>query len=224
MTEKKTNSNVIILAVVLPLLLAVAGVVILSLFSNNVQNQNEIATDDTMPTMNSEGISEYNPPKVVNDFTMPASTGSDVSLSDFRGKLVLMAFGYTRCPDVCPVNMLDFRQVKRFLGDNADEVVFIFVSVDGQRDNPDLLRDYLARYDAEFIGLSGTDEVIAPIIDDYGLFYQRVENPSAPDDYLVDHTASRFLIDKDGNLTRVYSFTTTPRAMARDIITLLSGD
>jgi len=223
MTNKNTNSNLIILAVLLPLLLAVAGVTILTIFSGNVQNQNTITTDDSTPMMNSEGISEYNPPRTVQDFTMPASTGDDVSLSDFRGKLVLIAFGYTRCPDVCPVNMLDFRQVKRFLGDNADEVVFLFVSVDGERDNPDLLRDYLARYDTEFIGLSGTDDSIAPIISDYGLFYARVENPSAPNDYLVDHTASRFLIDKEGNLIRLYSFTTTPRAMARDIIGILSN-
>ncbi|MCU0480507.1 MAG: SCO family protein [Anaerolineae bacterium] len=222
MTKNKPNSNMIILAVIIPLFLAIAGVVILAVFSNNVQNQTATTDDSVAPLADSEGIAEYNPPRDVQDFTMPASTGEEVSLSDFRGKYVMIAFGYTRCPDVCPINMADFKQVKRFLGQNADEVVFLFVSVDGERDTPELLQSFMARYDPEFIGLSGTDALLADARSDFGLYYARIENPSAPQDYLVDHTASRFLIDKDGKLTRFYSFTTTPRAMARDIIGLLS--
>lgn len=223
MTENKSNSNMLILAVILPLFLAIAGVTILTIFSNNVQNQTATTADDHLaPMANSEGVAEYNPPRDVQDFTMPASTGEEVSLSDFRGKFVMIAFGYTRCPDVCPVNMADFKQVKRFLGQNADEVVFLFISVDGERDTPDLLQSFMARYDSEFIGLSGTDALLTSAQTDFGLYYARIENPSAPQDYLVDHTASRFLIDKNGKLIRFYSFTTTPRAMARDIIGLLS--
>jgi protein SCO1 len=222
MTENKPNSNTLILAVIIPLFLAIAGVVILAIFNNNVQNQTETTGDDITPLANSEGITEYNPPRDVQAFTMPASTGADVSLSDFRGKYVMIAFGYTRCPDVCPANMADFKQVKRFLGENADEVVFLLISVDGQRDTPDLLQGYMARYDPEFIGLSGTDASLASLQTDFGLYYARIENLSSPQDYLVDHTASRFLIDKNGQLIRFYSFTTTPRAMARDIIGLLS--
>ncbi|PJF32494.1 MAG: SCO family protein [Phototrophicales bacterium] len=221
MAQKKSNSNILILAVFIPIVLAVAGVLILTVFNNRVA---ESPTDDnSTPIANSEGISIYNPPKPVHDFTMPASTGENVSLSDFRGKLVLIAFGYTRCPDVCPTNMLEYRKIKRFLNANADEVVFLFISVDGERDTPSSLRDYMALYDASFIGLSGTDETLAPLMDDYGLYYGRIENPRAPQEYLIDHTATRFLIDKQGNLSRVYSYTTDARAITRDILSILAG-
>jgi protein SCO1/2 len=221
MAQKKSNSNILILAVFIPIILAVAGVLILMVFNNRVA---DLPSDEnSTPIANSEGISIYNPPKPVHDFTMPASTGENVSLSDFRGKLVLIAFGYTRCPDVCPTNMLEYRKIKRFLNANADEVVFLFISVDGERDTPSSLRDYMALYDASFIGLSGTDETLAPLMDDYGLYYGRIENPRAPREYLVDHTATRFLIDKQGNLSRVYSYTTDARAITRDILSILAG-
>lgn len=221
MAQKKSNSNILILAVVIPVVLAVAGVLILTVFNNRVA---DLPSDEnSTPIANSEGISIYNPPKPVHDFTMPASTGENVSLSDFRGKLVLIAFGYTRCPDVCPTNMLEYRKIKRFLNANADEVVFLFISVDGERDTPSSLRDYMALYDASFIGLSGTDETLAPLMDDYGLYYGRIENPRAPQEYLIDHTATRFLIDKQGNLSRVYSYTTDARAITRDILSILAG-
>lgn len=221
MAQKKSNSNILILAVFIPIVLAIAGVLILTVFNNRVA---ELPADDnTTPIANSEGISIYKPPKPVHDFTMPASTGENVSLSDFRGKLVLIAFGYTRCPDVCPTNMLEYRKIKRFLNVNADEVVFLFISVDGERDTPNSLRDFMALYDTSFIGLSGTDETLAPLMDDYGLYYGRIENPRAPQQYLVDHTATRFLIDKQGNLIRVYSYTTDARAITRDILSILAG-
>ncbi len=220
---KKPNSNILILAVLFPILLAVAGVVILSTFGNTVENQATTTDSNGIPAPNSEGISIYNPPQAISNFSMPASTGETLSLSDFRGKLVLVAFGYTRCPDVCPTNMLEYRKIKRFLGDNAEEVVFLFISVDGDRDTPDALREYMALYDSSFIGMSGTDEILAPIQEEYGLYYARIENPRSPQDYLVDHTASRFLIDKNGDLSRVYSYTTDARAITRDIISMLSN-
>jgi protein SCO1/2 len=217
---KKANNKLLILVVLLPIVLVIIATVILMLSRQTTEPQTTITTNTPAP--NSDGVSIYNPPRDVQDFAMPATTGETLNLSDLRGKLVLIAFGYTRCPDVCPVNMTDFRQVKRFLGENADDVVFILISVDGERDTPDLLRDYLLRYDPDFIGLSGIDETLIPIQEDYGLYYGRIENPRAPNDYMVDHTASRFLVDREGRLSRVYSFTTNPRAMARDIIGLLS--
>lgn len=224
---KKPNNNILILAVVFPILLAIAGVVILATFGNNAQNQATTTNVNGTPIPNSEGISVYNPPKTIPNFSMPASTGETLSLSDFAGKLVVLSFGYTRCPDVCPTNMLEYRKIKRFLGDNAEGVVFLFISVDGERDTPDALRDFMALYDtyynSSFIGMSGTDETLTPLLDDFGLYYARIENPTSPQDYLVDHTASRFLIDKNGNLSRVYSYTTDARAITRDIISILSN-
>lgn len=217
---RKSQNLILILAVVFPLIFAIAITIVLIIAQSDTASQTA-STSDTAPSMNSDGVSVYNPPKPLHNFTMPASTGETLSLSDFRGKLVLVAFGYTRCPDVCPANMLEFRQVKRFLGERADDVVFLFISVDGERDTPDFLNDYLRRYDPVFIGLSGTDTELAPLIDDYSLFYGRRENPNAPDDYMVDHTASRFLIDANGQLIRIYSYSANARTMARDITRVL---
>ncbi|MCL4256154.1 MAG: SCO family protein, partial [Anaerolineae bacterium] len=198
---KKPNNNILILAVIFPILLAVVGVIILVTSGNNIPNPTTTTDTNGTPVPNSEGISVYNPPKTIPNFSMPASTGETLSLSDFAGKLVVLSFGYTRCPDVCPTNMLEYRKIKRFLGgDNAEQVVFLFISVDGERDTPDVLREYMELYDTyynpSFIGMSGTDETLSPLLEDFGLYYARIENPRAPQDYLVDHTASRFLIDK----------------------------
>lgn len=222
MSQKSRNNTILILAIVFPIILAIAGIIILATFANNVQERSQLATDTGTPIPNSEGISIFDPPKRVSDFAMPASTGETLKLSDFRGKLVLIAFGYTRCPDVCPTNMLEYRKIKRFLAGSADQVVFLFISVDGERDTPQALRDYVALYDPSFIGMSGTDDILVPLKDEYGLYYAHIENPRSPQDYLVDHTASRFLIDKDGRLIRVYSYTTDARAIVRDIFSILA--
>ncbi|MCL4255212.1 MAG: SCO family protein [Anaerolineae bacterium] len=226
--QKKPNNNILILAFVFSILFLFGVGIILASVASNPQNQTTTTDVNGMPVPNSDGISVYNPPKSIPNFSMPTSTGETLSLSDFAGKLVVLSFGYTRCPDVCPTNMLEYRKIKRFLGaDNAEEVVFLFISVDGERDTPDALREYMGLYDTyynpSFVGMSGTDETLTPLLEDFGLYYARIENPTSPQDYLVDHTASRFLIDKNGNLSRVYSYTTDARAITRDIISILSN-
>lgn len=170
----------------------------------------------------SEGFSEIDPPRPITEFTFTADDGLPLSLSNLRGRYVLLAFGYTHCPDVCPSNLLEFRQVKRALGEQAEDVAFVFISVDPDRDSPEFLNRYLQRYDTSFIGLQGDDEGLNAIKDDFGLFWdvRRVGNET---NYIVDHTASRFLLNPDGELIRIYSFTTTPRVMEEDIRALLDA-
>lgn len=189
-----------------------------------VITDNDTTTDD--PAVVTEGIDTgrgtiIDPPRALQDFTLLDDDNTPLSRSDLEGKYVLMVFGYTHCPDVCPANLLEFRRIKRDLGDLAENVTFLFISVDGERDTPELLNLYLQRYDPEFIGMSGTQEELDRIADDYGLEYSYVNAENSRAGYTVIHTASRFLIDPQGQLIRLYSFTTDATAITEDLISLI---
>ncbi len=180
-------------------------------------------TTDNELDMQSDGKTIIDPPRKVNDFSFPASTGDTIGLTDLEGQYVLVAFGYTRCPDVCPATMLEFRQIKRSLGTLADDVTFMFISVDPARDTPDLLERYVSRFDPTFIGLSGDEDGLNAIAEDFSLFWDiREGTGTGASGYLVDHTASRYLLNPAGELIRIYSFTTTPQVIEQDIRDLLA--
>jgi protein SCO1/2 len=160
------------------------------------------------------------PPKVVSDFTLTSGANQPFHLSDLRGKVAILFFGYTHCPDVCPTTMADFKRVKADLGDDAERVAFVFISVDGARDTPDRLAAYVHAFDPDFIGLMGDDATIRAIAQDYGVFFQRV-NYDNPDNYLVDHTATSFAVGPDGKLRVVFSYQSDPAGMAQRIRSLL---
>ncbi|MBI5958858.1 MAG: SCO family protein [Chloroflexi bacterium] len=162
------------------------------------------------------------PPREVRDFTLTSHTGEPLSLHDLRGKVVLMFFGYTNCPDVCPTTLAEFKRVKTELGDEAQNVAFVFVSVDGARDTPERLAAYVAAFDPDFIGLTGEDVTLRTIGKDYGLFYQRVNYDSAQEgNYLVDHTASSFALDAEGRLSIIFPYQTDPAIMAQRIRSIM---
>lgn len=167
------------------------------------------------------GVSQINPPQALQEAEFVANNGETVSLGDFRGQYVLLAFGYTHCPDVCPANLLDFRQIKRSLGETADKVTFALITVDPERDTPAVLEQYVTRYDPQFLGLSGDIETLERIAPDFNLFWQQQDLGSQAG-YLVDHTASRFLIDPQGRLVRIYSFTASIEAIYTDIAAQLA--
>ncbi|HIQ30661.1 MAG TPA: SCO family protein [Aquifex aeolicus] len=149
-------------------------------------------------------------------------TEKEVCLSDFRGKVVLIFFGYTRCPDVCPaaLDVLSKTMVK--LSDaERDKVQVIFVSVDPERDPPQIAHDYAAYFYPSFIGLTGKPEDIERVAKDYMVFYRKVEGQSEGG-YLVDHTAYIYLITPDGILKLIYPSTRQkPDLIAQDIKELL---
>jgi protein SCO1/2 len=159
-------------------------------------------------------------PKTVSDFTLTSDANQPFHLSDLRGKVAILFFGYTHCPDVCPTTMADFKRVKADLGDDAARVAFVFISVDGARDTPDRLAAYVHAFDPDFIGLMGDDATIRAIAQDYGVFFQRV-NYDNPDNYLVDHTATSFAVGPEGKLRIVFSFQSDPAGMAQRIRSLL---
>ena len=126
------------------------------------------------------------PPKELADFTLRSHTGAPLSLSDLRGRPVLLFFGYTHCPDVCPMTMVAWKKVKTELGAAADDIAFVFVSVDGERDTPEVLAEFLNKYHSTFIGLSGNVATLRTVGKDYGLYFEH-QKPGDDAAYLLEH-------------------------------------
>ncbi|WP_024304371.1 SCO family protein [Pseudogulbenkiania sp. MAI-1] len=153
------------------------------------------------------------------DFTLTDHTGKVRSLSDFKGKVVALFFGYTHCPDVCPSTMLEFASAMKLLGAEADQVQVLFITVDPERDTPALLAGYVPHFDARFIGLSGSPEAVRQVEERFKIVAQKRSEPGGG--YSVDHSAGAYLIDRSGRL-RVYLPYGLPAAdLAHDIKELI---
>ena len=159
------------------------------------------------------------PPKPLQDFKLISHTGAPMALSDLRGRPVLLFFGYTNCPDVCPTTMAEWKQVKQALGD-ASDVAFVFVSVDSERDTPDVVAEFVGRFDQEFIGLTGDEEAIRAAGKDFGMFVISHAHEDGSASYLVDHSPPSYLIDREGRLHKIYSYGMAPSVIAADLRTL----
>jgi protein SCO1/2 len=149
------------------------------------------------------------------DFKLQGVNG-DVSLSDYRGKMVLLYFGYTFCPDVCPATLANVGQAFRRLDLTADDVQLIMVSVDPERDNPKKLAEYVAHFHPSFMGVTGSEEKIAEVTSLYGIFFEKHEGTVATG-YLIDHTATLLVIDSEGYLKLVFPFGVTVDEIADDL-------
>ena len=154
-------------------------------------------------------------PESSYDFTLQSASGP-VSLSDFSGKVVVLYFGYTFCPDVCPTTMSDLATAMKLLGRKADDVQVIMVSVDPERDTSKIMEEYVHAFDPTFIGLSGTPEQIAVTAAKYGVFYAKQEGSDATG-YLISHTATVMVIDAEGRLKLLEDFGTAPEDIAADL-------
>ncbi len=166
------------------------------------------------------------PPQPVPDFTLTAmqdGVETEVSLSDFQGEYVFLYFGYTFCPDVCPITLANLARVREQLGEDADQMQVIMVTVDPERDSPEQLADYVTRFDPTFVGLSGTDLDITAAGQPFGLYYARNEG-SAATGYLVDHSSRTFLIDPDGNARLAFSHDTPDEAILADLRYLMENE
>lgn len=157
------------------------------------------------------------PPIRVQDFTLPSSTGELMSLSDLNGQWRVLFIGYMHCPDFCPTTLAEYRRVKALLGDAAGQVTFVYLSVDGARDTPDMLRAYLDNFDPAFVGFAGDDETLARIQPDYGFYYRRNLTTGSQMLYTIDHSTRSYLIDPDGLLRTTFTYQTEPQTMARAI-------
>jgi len=163
------------------------------------------------------------PPVPATDFELIDQNGADFRLSDQVGKVVLIFFGYTNCPDLCPITLTDFKRIKAELGDQAEDIRFIFITVDPERDTLERLQNYLPSYDPAFIGLTGERSKLEATWKSFGVYQARQEVGSAAG-YLVDHTSRIYVIDKQGNWRLTYPFEMNRKAIIDDLRHLLKED
>lgn len=157
-------------------------------------------------------------------FTLTAHTGERLSDADLRGRYLLIFFGFTFCPDICPSTLADMRIVLDDLGEDAAAVQPLFVSVDPGRDTPDQLAPFVAAYDPRIIGLTGTEAEIEAITDAYGVFYEFVPDEDDPAFYLVNHSAAIYFMDREGRFIRVFSNQTPTDEMVQEIRAVMAED
>ncbi|MFQ5857381.1 MAG: SCO family protein [Anaerolineae bacterium] len=166
---------------------------------------------------------ELSPPPPAIDFTLTDQYGHAFRLSDQRGQVVLLFFGYTHCPDVCPTTLARWKQVSDALGDDAKRVRFVFVTVDPERDTPERLQQHLDIFNPDFVGLTGSPDEMEPIYRAYSIYHEKVAASDSALDYLVNHSGSVFLVDPQGRWRVSYSFGTPPDDIVHDIRELLRG-
>jgi protein SCO1/2 len=164
------------------------------------------------------GVS-IDPPHPASDFTLQSDQG-EVHLSDFRGKVVLLYFGYTFCPDVCPTTLAKISQALSNLGNDASKVQTVFISVDPERDTPQILGRYSRAFHPDFIGATSTSEDIAVVAKQYGIYYEKKPATSGAG-YSVDHTAVVWVIDPLGNLRLEWPYGFDTPDMVSDLKALL---
>jgi len=145
--------------------------------------------------------------------------GKPVTLKDYQGKVVVVFFGFTQCPDVCPTSLAQLAQVMQQLGKDADSVQVVLVTVDPERDTPEVLRQYVKAFDQRFVGLTGTPEQIKQAAGSFKAYYAKV--PGEDGNYTMDHTAAFYLLDKQGEARVLANNAAGAEALVHDIRQLL---
>ena len=155
-------------------------------------------------------------------FTLTNGAGKPVTDQAFRGKFMLVYFGYTFCPDVCPTTLNDVAQAVDKLGATADKLQPLFITVDPARDTPDVIRQYAAAFSPRLQGLTGTDEQIAAVAKEYRVYYAKHKIGPNPGDYTMDHSSILYVMDPAGHFSGVIRADEGPDAMAADLKKLMS--
>lgn len=156
------------------------------------------------------------------DFNLTDHNGQQRTLADFRGKVVVMFFGFTQCPDVCPTSMTELAEVKKLLGANGDKLQGLFVSIDPERDTPEVLKAYMGNFDPTFLALSTTPEKLAALAKDYKVYYKKVDGKTSTS-YSMDHSAGSYIYDPQGRLRLYTRYGSGVPAMVSDIQQLLKN-
>lgn len=167
------------------------------------------------------GLERPLPLTTAPDFTLLTADGQEFRLSSLQGKWVLLAYGYTTCPDICPATLAAMKRIKTLLGDQADQVEVVFVTIDPERDTPEVMGNYVAHFSPDFWGLSGTAESIALAAHAYGVTYERQE-VDTPAIYQMNHSAYIYLIDPQFRWRLTFPFGVPPQEMANDVAFLMA--
>ncbi|MFM7025974.1 MAG: SCO family protein [Limnohabitans sp.] len=156
------------------------------------------------------------------DFALTDQNGQTRTVKDFVGKVVVVFFGYTQCPDVCPTTLQELLEVRRMLGADGDKLQPVFITVDPERDTAELLKAYMANFDPSFVALRPTPEQLQPLLKDFKIYAKKVEGKTATS-YTMDHSAQSYMYDPQGRLRLYNRYGTGPQALADDARLLLKG-
>lgn len=155
-------------------------------------------------------------------FKLSDADGNSRSLEDFKGKILLVFFGYTQCPDVCPTTLSELAQAKQLMGEAGQKVQAAFITLDPERDKPAILKAYMANFDSSFVALIPSAEQLPALAKSYKVFYQKVEGKTAGS-YTFDHTAASFIYDTQGRLRLYTRYGLGAQALAHDLEILLKS-
>jgi protein SCO1/2 len=165
----------------------------------------------------------YDDPQPAPDFELPQAGGGTFRLSDQKGKVVVLYFGYTSCPDVCPTTLLDLSSTMEDLGDDAEDVEVVFVTIDPEVDTSERIREYLNYFDESFIGLYGNEDELARVRDAYDVTVYRSDEGEAVPGYGITHTTAMFVIDREGLLKMRMHHDTDVEYLVRDLRYFVRG-
>jgi len=153
-------------------------------------------------------------------FALQDHTGQERKLTDFKGKVVVVFFGYTQCPDVCPTTMTELVEVKRLLGANGDKLQAVFITVDPARDTAELLNAYVSNFDPGFVALIPTPEQLVEVAKEFKIYYKKVDGKT-PTSYTMEHSAGSYIFDGQGQVRLFSRYGSGAQAIAQDIAVLL---
>src|SRR3990167_9107241 len=156
------------------------------------------------------------------DLRLKDHMGKVRTMADFKGKIVVIFFGYTQCPDVCPTSMATMSEVKRLLGNKAEQLQVLFITVDPERDAQELLRAYMQNFDPTFLASRPEPNELEAVAADFKIFYKKVEGKT-PTSYTMDHSAGKYIFDTDGRVRLFSAYGTEASVIAADIETLLKS-
>jgi protein SCO1/2 len=155
-------------------------------------------------------------------FELTDHNGKLRHLTDFNGKVVLMFFGYTQCPDVCPTTMAEMTEIKKSLGADGERLQVLFVTVDPERDTPELLKAYMENFEPSFLALRAPSDKLVDLTKDYKIYYKKVDGKT-PTSYSMDHSAGSYIYDPKGQLRLFTRYGSPKEALTKDIQILLKG-
>jgi len=156
------------------------------------------------------------------DFVLPDQNGKTRSIKDFAGKVVVVFFGFTQCPDVCPTSMAELAAIKKSLGADGDKLQGVFISVDPERDTPEILKAYMGNFDPTFVALRPSAEQLPDVAKDFKIYYKKVEGRTASS-YSMDHSAGNYVYDTQGRLRLYNRYGSGTEGLLADIRLLLKG-
>lgn len=161
----------------------------------------------------------FEPPRAAPELSLEASNGGKLALADYRGKVILLGFGFTSCPEVCPTTLAVLAQARKRLGAQGEQLQVVYVTVDPERDSADRMRAYLRGFDSTFVGGTGTAAQLAAVRKNYGVLAERKPMGNS---YTVGHSSSVYLIDRNGLLRGMMPYGRLPDDFAHDVRALLS--